>query len=56
MDKFCQISTELLLLIHVQNWFQCSSAFFGQLPLNFVYELMIKWIGLGLDKFGIVDG
>ena len=30
--------------------------FFGQLPLNFVYELIIKRIGLGLDKFGIVDG
>ena len=54
MDKFRQISTELLLFICVENWFcTLSRAFFGRLSSNFVYELIVKRSGLGLyiDKF-----
>ena len=41
MDKFRKISTELLLLIRVENWFPCSiSLIFLLLSSNFVYELI----------------
>ena len=49
MDKFRQISTELLLLNRVGNWFQCSiSRFFCRLPSNFACELIFKRSGLRL--------
>ena len=42
MDKFHQISTELLPLIRVENCFQCSiMRFFGQLSSIFVYDLIV---------------
>ena len=41
--KFCQINTELLNLIDVENWFPCSIlAIFGQFSSNFVYELKFE--------------
>ena len=41
MDTFLQISTELLPLICVENWFPRSiMAFFGLLSSNFVYGLI----------------
>ena len=49
MEKFRGISTQLLPLIRVENWFQCSiSRIFGRLPSNFVYQLIFKRSGLGL--------
>ena len=39
MDKFCQISTELLPFIYVENWFQCSILFFlcKHLRIDFLF-------------------
>ena len=49
MGKFCQISTELLPLIYVNNGVNALSwAFFGGLSSNFVYELIFGSSGLGL--------
>ena len=48
MGKFRQISTELLPLICVENWFSrsLSHSFFGQLSSNFVNELIFRRSGL----------
>ena len=43
MYKFRQISTELLPLIRVENWYPCSILrIFGLLPSNFVCALIFK--------------
>ena len=48
MDNFRQISTELLLLTYVENWFLCSIlGIFGRFSFNFVYELILGRSGLG---------
>ena len=48
MDKFRQISTELLPLICVENWFSCFIfGILGRLSSNFVYELILGRSGLG---------
>ena len=54
MDKFCQITSELLPLIRVENGFSAlSHTFFGRLPSNVVGELIFKRsdLGLKMDKF-----
>ena len=49
MDKFRQISTELLPFIRVENWFPCSiSLIFGRLSSYLAYELISMRSGLGL--------
>ena len=49
MGKFCQISTELLPFIRVENWFTFSiSLIFCRLSLDFVYELIFSRSGFGL--------
>ena len=42
MGKFRQISTELLPLIYVENWFLCPIlGIFGRFSSNFVYKLIL---------------
>ena len=48
MGKFRQISTELLPLMYVENWFLCSIlGIFGRVSSNFLYELILGRNGLG---------
>ena len=43
MGKFGQISTELLPLVYVENWFHCCIlGIFGCFSSNFVYELILR--------------
>ena len=50
MGKFCQVNSELLPLICVENWFQCTIlAIYVLFSSNFVhvYELILGRSGLG---------
>ena len=52
MDKFCQIITELLPLIHKKNWHQCSILDIFWL---IVYKLCMQ-VDIWEEWSGIVDG
>ena len=48
MGKFRQISTDILPLIYVENWFLCSIfGIFGRFFSNVLYELILGRSGLG---------
>ena len=54
MGKFCQVNSELLPLICVENWFQCT--ILSNLRPFFFKLCTCIWVDIGEEKFGIIDG
>ena len=54
MGKFCQVNSELLPLICVENWFQCT--ILSNLRPFFFKLCTCIWVDIGEEWFGIIDG